>query len=124
MASLSRYAITCIATVTVDMKTAGKTNLYTVPAGKVFYPAMVVVRDPSGSLAGGTEYDFGTGVDANTWVQNVDLSSIIATTDFMIISGNNVEYSECAAISEFGIKVITGATGAATAVLDVFGYLI
>lgn len=127
MSALNQYSITKVATVaSVDMKTAAKTILYTVPLGKVFYPVMVVVRDTSGSLAGGTDYDFGTGANADTWRQTVSLTSMTtANTDYMVIRGADVtKYTECAAASEFGIKVSTGATNAATATIDVFGYLV
>ena len=127
MGALNEAALTKVATVTsVDMQTAAKTTLYTVPTGKVFYPVFVVVRDPSASLAGGTDYNIGTGANADTWRQTVNLSSMTTLgTDYMVISGADVtKYSECAAASEFGIKVITGATDAATATVDVIGYLV
>lgn len=127
MAELNSLALTRVSTTTgVDMQTAEKTVLYTVPSGKVFYPIMVVVRDPSATLAGGTDYDIGTGANADTWRQAIDLSSMTTLgTDYMVIQGADVtKYSECAAASEFGIKVITGSTGAATATIDVFGYLV
>ena len=126
MSGLIENAITKVATLTgVDMKTAAKTTLYTVPPGKVFYPAMVVVRNPSASMAGGTDYDIGTGANADTWRQAVDLSSMTTLgTDFMAVHGEDVtKYSECAADEVFGIKVITGTTAACTATIDVFGYL-
>src|SRR5215204_2805949 len=64
-----------LATVTtVDMKTAGSTTLYTVPAGKTFYPHRVVIRNNSASLAGGTSYSF-TG-----WRQTVSLAGMTVTT--------------------------------------------
>jgi hypothetical protein len=108
----------------VDMKTAGKTILYTVPPGKTFYPIMVVVKSPSASLAGGTEYDFGTGANADTWVQNVDLSAMTTlATDFKVIDSGGTKYTRCAAGSEFGIKVITGSTAVCTATIAVFGFL-
>lgn len=127
MAALNELALTIVASVPlVDMKTAGKTTLYTVPTGKVFIPVMVVVRDPSASLAGGTDYDLGTGANADTWRQTVNLSSMTTLgTDFMAIMGADVtKYTECAAASEFGIKVITGSTAACTATIDVIGYLV
>ena len=107
------------------MKTAGKTTLYTVPAGKTFYPFAIIVREPSASLAGGTDFDFGTGANADTWRQTVDLSSMTTlATDYMVISGADVtKYTDCAASSEFGVKVITGSTAACTAVIDVLGFL-
>ena len=107
------------------MKTAAKTTLYTVPTGKTAYVTHVVVREPSASMAGGTDYDIGTGANADTWRQTVDLSSMTTlATDYMVISGADVtKYTDSAAASVFGIKVITGTTAACTATIDVFGYL-
>jgi len=126
MTALNENAITRLATVTgVDMKTAGKTNLYVVPAGKTLYVSHIVVREPSASMAGGTDYDLGTGANCDTWRQSVDLSSMTTlATDYMVISGADVtKYTDCAAASVFGIKVITGTTAACTATIDVFGFL-
>ena len=126
MAALNENAITRVATVTgVDMKTAAKTTLYTVPTGKTFYPVAVVIREASASLAGGTDYDIGTGANADTWRQTVNLSSMTTlATDYMVIMGADVtKYTDCAAASVFGIKVITGSTAACTATIDVFGFL-
>jgi len=126
MAELNENSICRVATVSaVDMKTAGKTTLYTVPTGKTFYPVFVVVREPSASMAGGTDYDFGTGANADTWRQTVNLSSLTTlSTDYIVIAGADVtKYTDCAAASVFGIKVITGTTAACTASIDVFGFL-
>jgi len=128
MSGLSGLALTLVATVVgADMHTAAKVDLYTVPSGKVFYPVMTVIRDPSDSMAGGTDYDLGTGADADTWRQAVDLSSmVVADTDFMAVRGADVtKYTECAAADVFGIKVITGTTAdPCTAAIDLFGYLV
>lgn len=126
MPDLAENAITKVVTVPgVDMKTVAKTDLYTVPAGKTFYPTSVVIRESSASLAGGTDYDFGTGALADTWRQTIDLSSMTTlATDFMEIRGADVtKYSDCAAASVFGIYVNTGSTAACTATIDIFGFL-
>ena len=125
MAAFEESGLAKLATVTgVDMKTAGKTILYTVPTGKTFYPISVVIRETSASLAGGTEYDFGTGANCDTWVQNIDLSLMTtAGTDFREIRSVSTKYTDCAAASEFGIKVITGSTAACTATIDVIGFI-
>jgi len=124
MAELNTLAITRLSTTTsVDMKTAGLTTFYTVPAGKTMYPFAVVVRETSASLAGGTDYDFGTGALANTWRQAVNLSTMTtAGTDYWIIAGAT-KFTDCAAASVFGIYVNTGSTAACTATIDLFGYL-
>ena len=125
MSALNEYSICKVSTTTgVDMKTAAKTILYTVPTGKTFYPVSVIIRDTSASLAGGTDYDIGTGANADTWVQANDLSAMTTlATDFKVIDSGGTKYTECAAASEFGIKVITGSTAACTATIDVFGFL-
>ncbi len=126
MAELIENAIARLVTVTgVDMKTAGLTTLYNVPTGKTLYVTHVVIREPSASMAGGTDYDFGTGASADTWRQAIDLSSMTTSgTDYMGIAGADVtKYTDCAAASVFGIYVNTGTTSACTATIDVFGFL-
>jgi len=126
MAALNENSICKVVTVSgVDMKTVALNTLYTVPDGKTFYPIAVIVREPSASMAGGTDYDLGTGAAADTWRQAVDLSSMTTlATDYMVIMGADVtKYTDCAAASVFSIKVITGTTVACTATIDIFGFL-
>lgn len=105
-------------TASVDMKTAAATTLYTVPAGKTCRIANVVIRDPSASMAGGSDYDF------TNWKQAVDLSSLTTLgTDYIVLDGNNTKYTELAAGATFQITVQTGTTAACTATIDVFGYI-
>ena len=125
-APLIENAISRLSTTTgVDMQTVQKNTLYTVPTGKTAYITSVVIRETSASLAGGTDYDLGTGANADTWRQTNDLSSMTTPgTDYMEIRGAaNTKYTDNAAAAVFGIKPITGSTGAATAVIDVFGFL-
>lgn len=113
-------AITHLASLAgVDMKTAASTTVYTVPTGKTLYIDCVVVRNPSASLAGGTSYSF------TNFRQTVDLSSMTtASTDYMVIRGADVtKYTNIAAAAAFQITVTTGSTGAATATIDLFGFL-
>ena len=103
----------------VDMKTAASTVLYTVPASKVCYLSHIVIRDPSASLAGGTSYSF------TNFRQTVDLSSLTTSaTDYIILDGNNVKYTETAAAATISITVTTGSTATCTASIDVYGYLV
>ena len=123
----NKSVITCLSTtLAVDMKTSGVTALYTVPAGKTMCVTHVVIRDPSATLAGGTDYDFGTSAACSSWRQTVDLQTMTATTDVMVITSSTavpVKYTNNIAASIFAIKVSTGSTGAATATVDLFGYL-
>lgn len=100
----------------------GKTDLYTGRPGKKFVVTHCVVRNPTASLAGGNDYDFGDGANADTWKNTVDLSSMTATTDYYVVEGNNAKYTVFDAGDVFGIKPVTGATADAEGTVDVFGY--
>lgn len=112
---------------------AAKTILYTVPAGKRMVPVFVIIRDPSATLAGCNDVDFGTGAACATlnFINNeTGIVDMTATTDYMILTTSSDEYTivdgdAAAAVDrEFGCYVVAGATSAAaTATIDVFGYL-
>lgn len=106
------------------MKTAStKRTLYTVPAGKTCVVGKVVVRTPSASLAGGTSYAFGGSATCNDWKTAIDLSSMTTpATDVMIIMPS-AKFTGFVAATVFGMYITTGSTGAATATIDVFGYI-
>jgi len=113
----------------VDMETGAKQVLYTPPAGKRGIPLELIIRDPSGTLAGCDDADFGTGADADTWLNNeTGIGEMTATTDFMVLRADSDEYTiidgDAAALADrqFGIKVINGSDAAATTTIDVFGY--
>jgi len=119
MADVKEKALALLSsTAGVDMKTVGATTLYTVPIAKVGRISHIVIRDPSASMAGGSDYDF------TQWKQAVDLSSLTTLgTDYIILDGNNTKYTELAAATAFQITVVTGTTAACTATIDVFGYI-
>lgn len=110
-----------------------KTILHTCPAGKRMIPVFVILRDPSASLAGCNDVDFGTGAACATenFINNeTGIVDMTATTDYMILTTSSDEYTiidgdAAAAVDrEFGIYVVAGATSAAaTVTIDVFGYL-
>lgn len=120
MPDLKEKSIALLSSTTVGMQTAdGAQTIYTVPAGKALRIAAVVVRDPTASLAGGTDYDF-TG-----FRQTVDLSSLTTSgTDYIVLDGNNAVYSEQAASTAIQITPNTGSTADADATIDLFGYLV
>ena len=123
MASLSENAITMLGSATIDTQAGdSKTTVYTVPTGKTAVITHVVIRSPSGSLADGTDFDIGSGANADTWLQANDLSAMTATTDYKVIT-STTKYTLEAAGAEFGILPITGATADTTATMEVFGYL-
>jgi hypothetical protein len=102
---------------------AAKTTAFNVPKEKTCVITKVVIHSPSASLAGGTDFDIGSGDNADTWKQTNDLSSMTATTDYMVITSENMKYTLEAEYAAFGIKPITGSTGATTATMEVYGHL-
>lgn len=106
----------------VDMKTVAKEVLYTIPVGKKCIITHVIIRDPTDSLLGGTEYDLGDGANCDTWVQDTNLAGMTSTAHYYVVHAAAV-YVIFDAGDVFGIKPITGSTAAADATLDVFGYL-
>lgn len=123
MSALNENALTLLASAVVNLQNGdGKSTVYTVPAGKSMIPFCVIIRTPSGSLADGTDFDIGSGANADTWKQTNDLSLMTATTDYKVITDLAKHTIEVAG-AEFGIKPITGATADVTATMDLIGYL-
>lgn len=124
MSNLKEKSISLLASATVHLQNGdGKSTIYTVPTGKSMIPVFAVVRNPTDSLAGGIDFDLGDGANADTWKNTNDLSSMTATTDFMVISSDNAKYTVFDAGDVFGIKPVTGATADADATVDLFGYI-
>ena len=124
MTALNENALTLLASVTVNLQNGdGKSTIYTVPTGKEMIPVFVVIKKPTASLAGGTDFDLGDGGAANTWLNAVDLSGMTAATDFYVIDGSNAKYTIFDAGDVFGIIPVTGATADADATAELFGYL-
>jgi hypothetical protein len=125
MADLREHAITLLASITAGMQNGDDpTTLYTVPVGKVLRVTMLIVRDPTASLADGTDFDFGDSDGGNYFEETVDLSGMTTVgTDYYIVRNDGAVLSEFAAGVDFEVVVNTGATADAEATIDVFGYL-
>ena len=103
-----------------------KSDIYTVPTGKKMIPAMVIIRDPTASLAGATDVDLGDGANADTWRNTISLTTMTTVNDFMVISAIvavPVKYTIYDAGDVFGVKPVTGAVLDADAKADLVGYL-
>jgi len=112
-----------LASGTVNLQNGdSKSTVYTVPTGKKAVVTLVVIRNPTASLAGGTDFDIGDGAGADTWKPTVDLSSLTAATDHIIIQPPATKMTVFDAGDAFGIIPVTGATVDADATMDVFGY--
>lgn len=119
MAALKEKAITLLGSVAgVDMKTAASTTIFTVPVGKTAVITHVIVRTPSASLAGGTSYS------VTNFRQTFSLAGLTTTTGYFIVQGTDLTlWTVTAAGTAVQFTVTTGSTGAATATIDIFGYL-
>ncbi|MBU1066964.1 hypothetical protein KKE60_04220 [Patescibacteria group bacterium] len=122
MANAKEKVISLLGSATVNLKAGdSKSVAYTVPIGKKAVITHVVIRNPTASLAGGTDFDIGSGANADTWLQSNNLAAMTATTDYKVIT-STTKYTLEIAAATFGIKPITGATLDADATMDVFGY--
>lgn len=132
MSDMDRGCISRLSTTTgVNMATGAKQVLYTAKAGERFIPVELIVFDPSATMSGCDDVDFGKGANADTWLNNeTGLGDMTAATDFMVLRADSDEYpiidGDAAALvdRQFGIKVIDGSDGAATASIMVFGILL
>jgi len=106
--------------------------LYTVPTGKRAIITMVVIRDPSATLAGCDDVDFGVGATAavQAFLNNeTGIGDMTATGDYMVLTAASDDYKiidgddTTTANRIFGMYLVDGADGASTATIDVFGYL-
>ena len=129
MAKLKRTGLSILSITTgVDMETGAKQVLYTANAGDRMIPVELIVFDPSATMDGCDDVDFGTGANADTWLNNeTGLGDMTATTDFMVLRADSDEYTiidgDAVALADrqFGVKVINGSDGAATASIILLG---
>lgn len=132
MADLRENALTLVASATINCQTTTKQTIFTVPADKVFTPIMLVIKEPSATLAGFVDADFGAGAAADDWLLQVSVAAFTATTDYGILMQPAqaagppivpVKKTINVAADVWGIKINTGSTGAATVTMDLFGFL-
>ena len=114
---------------------AAKQDLYTVPSGKNGIVEYIILRDPSATLVGCTDVNFGVGAGTTgSWIDaESGIADMTATTDYQVFERTNHISNEFSVIDgddatannrTFGIYPVAGATGAAyTVTIDVFGYV-
>jgi len=116
---------TLLASATVDLQNGdGNTTVYTVPAGYKAFPMWYVLREPTASLAGGTDFDFGDSATSNWFAQAVSYHNMTSTTMFQLGYTTEIFQVVFNAGDLFEVVVNTGATADAQATLDLFGYLV
>lgn len=114
---------------------ATKIDLYTVPSGKNGIVEYIILREPSGTLVGADDLNFGIGAGTTgSWIDaEAGVVDMTATDDYMVLERTNHISNEFSVIDgdnatannrTFGIYVVAGATAAAaTVTIDVFGYI-
>lgn len=116
--NLEDNAIGLLGSVTFDAKTAAATTILTVPGNKTARITHVVVRNPTASLAGGTSYTV-TGFAPAAF----SLATLTSTTGYVVVTPTALALqAPTAGGTDITITVTTGATLAANATIDVFGY--
>ena len=124
--------INLLASVEIDCQSLVKQTIYTVPDDVIMIPHCLVIREPSATLAGLIDADFGSGASANTWLQQISLDAFTGITDYGIIAQPDqaagppivpVKKTIEIAAAVWGIKINTGSTGVATVTMELFGYL-
>lgn len=125
MPALKDKALSLLGSATIDAKTAATTVIFTTPVGKITRISHIIVRNPTASMAGGTDFKFGTGFRNNA---AVDLSSLTTSgTDYIVLqnatsAGSDQKCTEVAASTAVSLVVTTGTTAVCNATFDVFGY--
>ena len=136
MADMKEKGIALLSSTSVTMGTNAngtKQILYYVPVGKDAIITEVIIRNPSVTLDGCNDVDFGVGAACATQAflnNETGIIDMTSATDFMRLVTSSNDYKvidgsdATAANREFGIQIIAGATAAAaTATIDVFGYI-
>lgn len=103
-----------------------KQTIYTVPADKEAVITHVVFHSPSGSLAGATDIDIGSGALCTTWRQTLSLTTMTVLTEYMVVPSitvTPVRYTLEPSEATVGIYVNTGSVIAGlTVTAIIFGY--
>jgi len=128
---IARLARTVVADVNADVPT--RNVLYTVPPGKRAIITQVILFNPTATLAGMNDVDFGGGATATSpaWLNNeTGIGDMTDVEDYMILRSDSDEYiavdgdDATVADRDFVMYVVSGATGAAGVTADVYGFLI
>lgn len=124
MAALKDKAMTLLGSASLTMTTGVGGTIYTTPVGKVTRITHVVFRDPSATMAAGTN------MSINGFPGTISLVNLITANTGYVVFGASVaaaspaaplQGTELAALTAVALTVTTGAA-AGTCVVDVFGY--
>lgn len=128
MANLLENALGLVASVSgIDFNAVAATNLYTVPAGKLFIPHSVMIHEITAAMA----------LSDATFGKVGALTDFLNTQDFNLLNAagsagicqpvtnaNIVKIIEYVAGDVFAIDITTAVGGACTATVSVFGFVL
>lgn len=124
--------IALLSSTSVDMQVNTKHTFFTVPADKIMVVDHISIRNPSATLAGAVDTDFGSGALADDWILQVTLAGLTGVTHTAKLTQPAqaagppivpVQKTAYVAGDVFGCIVNTDSTGAATVTMDLFGYM-
>jgi hypothetical protein len=130
MAGLDENGITRIVTWTgINLGSATKQGLWTVPPGYKFVPDHALIRDVNGNASAAT-LSMGGNANADDWISAAAMTNLNTSGDAVKLHKRGVASGSMAAEESkvynagdiFGVK--PGTTAAFTVNVDVFGYLI
>lgn len=100
-------------------------TLYTIPVGKNCIVTKVMIHTLGAAVACGTNNDFGDGAARDTWITDVDLSTVDATDDYYVVTNDDTRIEATFDAGDtFGISTDEDSDASAvSATIDVFGYL-
>jgi len=128
---LARLGLAVVADAQSDSPT--KNVIFTVPPGKRAIVSEVVLYNPTATLAGMNDVDFGGGATATSpaWLNNeTGIGDMTDVEDYMILRSDSDEFiaidgdDSVAVDRDFVMYVVSGSTGAAGVTVAVFGFLI
>ena len=135
MSNWKENGMAMLSSESVTMGTAAngtKQILYTVPSGKDGIILGALIHNPTASLAGCNDVDFGVGAACATQAflnNETGIADMTSTTDYMWLTAESNDYKvidgddATAANREFGIYIVAGSTLAATATIKTFGII-
>lgn len=121
----SEKGLTKVSTTTVAFNATGQTTLYTVPANKIFIPAIAFLR--AGADAALTDVTFGRVGALTDWLNTIQLDNLDAAGDQVKVEQTNANPPTQAKTYSAGTLFqvdVTVAQGGVTNYIDLFGYLI
>jgi len=128
MSQLQDVAICLLGSASAGMQAGdAKTTCYTVPVGKIAIIDHFTVRSPSASLNATStgDFNFGSGAACDSFREGVDLDTMTAVTDYMIIRSADVtKHTHEVAGMTLGVlpHATNGAVADVTATVEVWGH--